>query len=130
MEQQQPNQLLGKTPYETVSTPASGDPFRVILTGSGIEITGPIDCAERADELVRAVNALKPLLRPVEQPTPSDSATSQPTTSASVPFMITIGQKGKLKALGYSEDRIRDMRPQEAHDLLKSSAEGRGAELT
>ena len=50
-------------PNETVFTPASGDPFQVILTGSGIEITGRIDSTQRADELVRAVNALKPLLR-------------------------------------------------------------------
>jgi hypothetical protein len=66
-----------------------------------------------------ALNALKPLLRPVGQPTRSDSATSQATTIASVPFMITIGQKEKLRALGYSEDRIRHMKPLEAYDLLK-----------
>lgn len=53
------------TPYETTFVPASGQPFRVTFTGDGIEITGRIDSAERADELVRAVNALKTLLRPV-----------------------------------------------------------------
>ena len=119
MEQQQPNRLLGMTPNETVFTPASGNPFQVILTGSGIEITGRIDSDERADELVRAVNALKPLLCAIGQPIHSDSATGQASKSAGVPFMITIGQKKKLKALGYSADRIRDMMPQEAHDLLK-----------
>ena len=45
---------------------ASGaEPFRVSFTGSGIEIAGRITDAESADELVRAVNALKLLLRPV-----------------------------------------------------------------
>ena len=121
MEQHQPNQLLAKALHEATFTPASRDPFHVTLTVSGIEITGSISSAERADELVRAVNALKPLLPPIRQPNHANSATSQGTLSAGVPFMITIGQKTKLKALGYGKDVVRDMTPKEAHDLLKNS---------
>ena len=106
---------------ETTFLPQGGEPFRVTFTGSGIEITGRIDSAERADELVNAVNALKLLLRPVGQAKRSEEAASRPMPSASVPFMITIGQKEKLKAMGFSEERIREMAPQEAHDLLKIS---------
>jgi hypothetical protein len=54
MGRQQLNQLLGKTPYQAVVTAASGAPFHVTFTVSGIEITGRIDSVERADEVVRA----------------------------------------------------------------------------
>ena len=118
---QQFSELLAKALHEEASAPANGDPFHVTLTMSGIEITGRIDSAERADELVRAVNALKPLLAAVVQPARSNGATSQATTSASVAFMITAKQKKKLQALGYGEDCVRDMKPEAAHDLLKNS---------
>lgn len=114
-----PNPLLVKALYEAAFAAASSDPFQVVLTASGIEISGPINSAERADELVRTLIALKPLLPAVGQLARSNSATAQAATSASVPFMITIGQKVKLKALGYSEDCIRAMTPREAHDRLK-----------
>jgi hypothetical protein len=54
--------------FETTLTPASGsEPFRVSFTGSGIEITGKLTTPDVADEFIRAVTALKTLLRPVGQ---------------------------------------------------------------
>jgi hypothetical protein len=72
-----PNQALQR-PYATTYTPASGgEPFRVSFTGNGIEISGRITSPESAEELVRAVNALKLLLKPVaEVETPSAKSTN------------------------------------------------------
>jgi hypothetical protein len=55
--------------YATVWQPSPGtEPFRVTFLGQGqgIEIVGRIADAESADELVRAVSALKLLLRPLD----------------------------------------------------------------
>jgi hypothetical protein len=41
------------------------------------------------------------------------------STTASVSFMITQQQKEKLRGLGYSEERIREMKPEDAHAILK-----------
>jgi hypothetical protein len=41
------------------------------------------------------------------------------STTASVSFMITQQQKEKLRGLGYSEERIRVMKPEDAHAILK-----------
>ncbi|HEV2162451.1 MAG TPA: hypothetical protein VGR52_09505 [Stellaceae bacterium] len=52
----------------TTFTPASGaEPFRVTFTGNGIEIAGRITDEASADDLVRAVNALKLLLKPLAE---------------------------------------------------------------
>ena len=46
------------------------EPFRVSFTGDGIEITGRLTTPERADEMIKAITALKNLLKPAlaEQP--------------------------------------------------------------
>jgi hypothetical protein len=41
------------------------------------------------------------------------------SNTASVSFMITQQQKEKLRALAYSEERIREMKPEDAHGILK-----------
>jgi hypothetical protein len=69
-QRQQPQNRGAPLPYETTFTPASGEPFRVSFTGDGIEIGGRITSAERADELIRAIEALKVLLKPVGSGTP------------------------------------------------------------
>jgi hypothetical protein len=52
--------------YETTYTPASdAEPFRVTFTGSGVEIAAKITSPQVADDLIRAVEALKRLLRPL-----------------------------------------------------------------
>jgi len=40
--------------------------------------------------------------------------------SASVKFMITLQEEADLRALGYSTEQIRKLKPQEAEDILKS----------
>ena len=44
------------------------------------------------------------------------------STTASVTFMITQQQKEKLRALGYTEQRIWEMKPEDAHAILKEGA--------
>lgn len=52
----------------TTFAPASGkEPYRVTFTGNGIEIAGRITDEASADDLVRAVNALKLLLKPTAE---------------------------------------------------------------
>ena len=41
------------------------------------------------------------------------------STTASVSFMITQQQKERLRGLGYSEERIWKMKPEDAHAILK-----------
>lgn len=63
--------------YSTTFTPASGVPFRVSFTGGGIEVTGLLKTQERADELIRAINALKILLMPVTEAKPPEGGDFQ-----------------------------------------------------
>jgi hypothetical protein len=61
--------------YETTfGRGGNKEPFRVSFTGSGIEITGRVSTPEDADDLVRAVNALKILLKPAGQAVKPDWA--------------------------------------------------------
>jgi hypothetical protein len=45
----------------------------------------------------------------------------RPGTVASVPFMITAAMKAELLTLGFSADQIRQLVPQEAHDILAAA---------
>lgn len=55
--------------YPTTYTPApGGEPFRVSFTGDGIDVSGRLTTEDRADELIRAITALKTLLNPVSGP--------------------------------------------------------------
>jgi len=45
----------------------------------------------------------------------------QSGTTASVPFMITKAMKEQLYARGYSEEEVRNLTPQQAHDALDDS---------
>ncbi len=77
---------VGYAPEMPVSTPAevrmppitaqvrghpptfeAAEPFRVSFSGSGIEVTARLTDAASADELIRSINALKLLLRPVSE---------------------------------------------------------------
>jgi putative DNA primase/helicase len=51
------------------------------------------------------------------------SAGEEEETAASVPFMITRAMKDGLRARGYSDEQIRNMTPQEAHNILAGSGQ-------
>jgi hypothetical protein len=49
---------------------------------------------------------------------PSDKGTSAAPTTAAMPFMLTAAHKRELRALGYTDEEIREMTPQKGHDIL------------
>jgi hypothetical protein len=49
------------------TSPSVDEPFRVTFTGQGIDVAGRLATIESADEFVGAINALKPLLRRVDE---------------------------------------------------------------
>lgn len=114
----------GPLPYETVWTPASdAEPFRLTFTGTGFEIAAKITSPDVADDLVRAINALKLLLRPTSDfKAPQAGAPSAQVGSheskEGIPFLITHEQKARLRGAGVSDQAIFEMTPQEAQDRL------------
>jgi hypothetical protein len=42
-----------------------------------------------------------------------------PAQYAQMPFMITVAQKGQLRLIGYDDDAISKMTPEQAHRHLK-----------
>ena len=54
----------------------------------------------------------------IDEPVASPQVES---TRASVPFLITPQQKETLRGLGYSEERIWKMKPEDAHAILKEA---------
>jgi hypothetical protein len=103
-----------------------GEPFRVSFTPSGIEITAKLTDAELADKVIDAIQALKGFL-----PKPSTSASqierpeADPLAHAddvsartSVSLLITQAQKEQLRERGFTDEQIRDMKPEEAHRVL------------
>lgn len=109
-----PPQGAAALPYETAFTPGGGgEPFRVSFTGTGIEIAAKITSPDVADDLVRAVNALKLLLRPAgeaKKPAWAD-ATFKPgdAVPASTPF--------HAQHVGHSGDAL--LEPEEGDTFLQ-----------
>jgi hypothetical protein len=102
-------------------------PFRVSFTPSGIntpsevEVIGRLTSAERADELISALEALKSLLRRHDPKPPladNPKTPEAPEAPSQISLMITREQKMMLQELGYNEDQIRDMKPEDAHRAL------------
>jgi hypothetical protein len=109
--------------HETIFTPPSGEPFKVSYTPGGIEISGTLTSLERADELIQAIQALKVLLKrmdevPLAEQVETDSLADQKQPRASVSLMITLQQKQALKEHGYTDEQIREMKPEDAHRVL------------
>jgi putative DNA primase/helicase len=50
-------------------------------------------------------------------------ASQSSANSASVPFMITHAQKDQLRERGFSDDQIKKLTPEEAHEILKTPAD-------
>ena len=106
----------------TYTPPSDTEPFRVTFTGSRFEVAAKITSPDVADDLVRAISALKLLLRPTDTVKRPNNSAPEQSQSPSIPFMITQDQKAKLLAEGYTEDQIRKMTPQEAQEILHVTA--------
>ncbi len=77
--------------------------------------------AEQEYEAFLATNRKRVSIGPASA-NPSEGAEPIPEPEAGVSFMITQAQKAALRELGYTEEQIREMRPEEAHRILEHRA--------
>jgi hypothetical protein len=122
-------QREASTGHETTFTPESGIPFQITYTPGGkIRIAGELTSRERADEFIKAIEALKLLMVTSEEIQRPASATDKDSgypiegekvaTQASVSLLITQEQKAALRQRGFSDEQIREMKPADAHRTL------------
>jgi len=117
-------------------------PFRVAIADSGLEITARIKNEGDAENLIQILQTIKPLLQniygrqpsaladPPDPPDPPDmgndaqrvlrpSMMVDKEAETAMSFFITKAQKAELRRLGYSEEQIREMKPEDAHRALR-----------
>ena len=122
------------------STQGSGQslPFHVAIADGGLEITARIKNEGDAENLIQILQTIKPLLQNIygQEPTalgdppdaldPEDheervfegSMTPHKETETGISFIITKVQKAELRQRGYTEEQIREMKPEDAHRAL------------
>jgi hypothetical protein len=113
-------------------------PFHVAIADGGLEITARIKNEEDAENLIQILQTVKPLLQniygqeptalgdPPDAPDPGDhvervfegSMTPHKETETGISFIITKAQKAELRQRGYTEEQIREMKPEDAHRAL------------
>jgi hypothetical protein len=113
-------------------------PFHVAIADGGLEISAKIRYERDLDNLVRVLQTMKPLLQniygrepnviddtpePVEIEDHAQRVFAAPTTAhkdaeTGISFIITKAQKSELRQRGYSEEQIREMKPEDAHRAL------------
>src|SRR5215469_18886297 len=107
-------------------------PFRVAIADRGLEIDAKIKRAADLDNLIQILQTIKPLLQSIygrepsalaDPPDPPDfvfdaSMTAHKEAETGMSFFITKAQKAELRRLGYTEEQIREMKPEDAHRAL------------
>lgn len=113
-------------------------PFHVAIADAGLEIDAKIKNGADVDKLIQILQTIKPLLQSIYglQPSvfadPSDppdigdrgqrsfepSIEANKEAEAGMSFFITKTQKAELRRLGYSDEQIREMKPEDAHRAL------------
>jgi len=110
-------------------------PFHVAIADGGLEIEAKINKETDLDNLIRVLQTIKPLLQNIYGPQPSaladppdigdhaqrvfePSMTAHKEAETGMSFFITKAQKAELQRLGYSEEQIRQMKPEDAHRAL------------
>jgi hypothetical protein len=113
-------------------------PFHVAIADGSLEITARIKNEGDAENLIQILQTIKPLLQNIygQQPTtlgdppdaldPGDqvesvfegSMTPHKETETRISFIITKAQKTELQQRGYTEEQIREMKPEDAHRAL------------
>ena len=113
-------------------------PFHVAIANGGLEITARIKSEADAEKLIQILQTIKPLLQNIygrqasalaDPPGPPDiedhaKRVFEPSMEAhkegetGMSFFITKAQKAELRRLGYSEEQIREMKPEDAHRAL------------
>ena len=112
-------------------------PFHVAIADGGLEIEAKISNEADADKLIQILQTIKPLLQNIYgrepsplagPPDPSDfgehthrvfGASMTPHEGETgMSFFITKVQKAELRRRGYTEEQIREMKPEDAHRAL------------
>jgi hypothetical protein len=113
-------------------------PFQVAIADGGLEIDAKIKNETDLDILIHILQTIKPLLRdiygqqpsvlvdPPDPPEIEDHAqrtfkaamTAHKGAETGMSFIITRAQKDELRRRGYSEEQIREMKPEDAHRAL------------
>jgi hypothetical protein len=111
-------------------------PFHVAIADGGLEITARIKNEGDAENLIQILQTIKPLLQNIyaQEPTalgdppgaldPGDHVeregpmTPHKETETGISFIITNAQKTELRQRGYTEQQIREMKPEDAHRAL------------
>ena len=118
-------------------------PFHVAITDGGLKIEAKINKERDLEKLIKILQTIRPLLQniyghepssladcsdPADAPDPSDlgehtqrvfDASMTPhEAETGMSFFITKAQKTELRRRGYSEEQIREMKPEDAHRAL------------
>ena len=128
-------QNLPRIPSDQGSLPSL--PFHVAIADGGLEIDARIKNEADVDKLIQILQTIKPLLQNIYgrepsplagPPDPSDfgehthrvfGASMTPHEGETgMSFFITKVQKAELRRRGYTEEQIREMKPEDAHRAL------------
>jgi hypothetical protein len=104
------------TVQQQALTPPPIDPgaMKVALDGDRIIVSAVVDLKD-AKKLLKWLQANIDLL---EAEVGDEAATSQPAEQVGqVSLMITLAQKERLRDMGYSDEQIINMTPEQAHKL-------------
>jgi hypothetical protein len=109
-------------------------PFRVAIADGGLEIEARIKKERDLDNLIQILQSMKPLLQNIYGREPSapadapdfgehtrrvfDASMTPHEAETGMSFFITKAQKAELRRRGYSEEQIREMKPEDAHRAL------------
>jgi len=113
-------------------------PFHVAIADGGLEIEARIKKERDLDNLIQILQTIKPLLQNIYGREPNSlvdppdlpdlgehtqrvfdaSMTPHKEAETGMSFFITKAQKAELRRRGYSEEQIREMKPEDAHRAL------------
>jgi hypothetical protein len=112
-------------------------PFQVAITDGGLEIEAKIKKEPDLEKLIKILQTISPLLQNIYEREPStladspnppdlgehtqrvfDASMTPHEAETGMSFFITKAQKAELRRRGYSEEQIREMKPEDAHRAL------------
>jgi hypothetical protein len=109
-------------------------PFHVAMAGGGLEIEARIKKESDLDNLIQILQTIKPLLQNIYGREPNalvdppdlgehtqrvfNALMTPHEGETGMSFFITKAQKAELRRRGYSEEQIREMKPEDAHRAL------------
>jgi hypothetical protein len=89
-----------------------------LLADGRIVINTTLNDKESLDDLVAKLTALRVIAPDRAKADPPNHADDPPAAGASVSLMITQAQKEQLRERGFTDEQVRDMKPEEAHRVL------------